>query len=74
LASLVHQSGKACGKATRTFLQGYDKEDAAYWNVACENGRSYCFQVPADPAANTRILDCSFMKSIGVECFKKFNN
>ena len=71
LAALLHQSGKACGEAVRTFLQGYDSDGAAYWNVACSNGLSYNIQVPADPTANTRILDCVIMKAIGVECFKK---
>ena len=50
-ANLLHQSGKGCGKATRTFLQGYDKDGAAYWNVSCSNGQSYNVQVPANPSA-----------------------
>lgn len=72
--NLLHQSGEGCGKVTRTFLQGYDKDDAAYWNVSCNNGQSYNVQVPANPSANTKIMECSIMKSIGVECFKKFSN
>jgi len=71
LTTLLHQSGKACGEAVRTFLQGYDSDGAAYWNVACTNGQFYNVQVPDDPAANTRILECGIMKAIGVECFKK---
>jgi hypothetical protein len=74
LSNLLHQSGKGCGKATRTFLQGYDKDNAAYWNVSCNNGQSYNVQVPEDPSAKTRIMECSIMKAIGVECFKKFSN
>lgn len=74
LANLIHQSGKGCGKATRTFLQGYDKDNAAYWNISCSNGRSYNIQVPSEPSAKTRILECSVMKAIGVECFEKFSN
>jgi len=74
LANLLHQSGKGCGKATRTFLQGYDKDNAAYWNVSCNNGQSYNVQVPANPSAKTRIMECSIMKAIGVECYKKFSN
>ena len=74
LANILHKSGKGCGKATKTFLQGYDKEDAAYWNVSCNNGQSYNVKVPANPSAKTRIMECSIMKAIGVECFKKFRN
>jgi len=55
-------------------MQGYDKDDAAYWNVSCNNGQSYNVQVPANPSAKTRIMECSIMKAIGVECFKKFSN
>jgi len=74
LTNLLHQSGKECGKATRSFLQGYDKDDAAYWNVACTNGQSYNVQVPSNPSAKTRIMECGIMKAIGVECFTKFSN
>lgn len=71
---LLHQSGKGCGKANRTFLQGYDRDDAAYWNVSCTNGQAYNVQVPANPSAKTRIMDCGVMKAIGVECFQKLRN
>lgn len=74
LTNFLHQSGYECGKATRTFLQGYDKDDAGYWNIACSNGQSYSVQVQADPSGKTRILECSIMKMIGAECFKKFSN
>lgn len=74
LANLLHQSGKGCGKANKTFLQGYDKDNAAYWNVSCNNGQSYNIQVPESPSAKTRIMECSIMKAIGIECFTKFSN
>lgn len=70
LADVLHQSGKGCGSATRTFYQGIDRDSAAYWNVACSNGESYNVQIPADPAKNTRILECALMRTVGVECFK----
>lgn len=74
LAKLLHQSGKSCGTVTRTFLQGFDKEDAAYWNAACSNGQSYNVKVPANPSAKTRILECEILKIIGTECFTKLQN
>ncbi|MFV8819680.1 hypothetical protein [Haliea sp. E17] len=72
--NVLIQSGKPCGKVTRTFLQGSDKDDAAYWNVACDNGQSYVVQIPADPTSKTRVLDCSLMKAMGSECFTKFSS
>jgi len=74
LANLLHQSGKSCDKATQTFLQGVDSDDAAYWNVFCSNGQSYNIQVPSNPSVQPGILECSIMKDIGVECFKKLES
>ncbi len=74
ITKLLYQSGESCGKAIRVFLQGYDRDAAAYWNVACNNGQAYSIQVSADSSGNTRITGCSILKAIGVECFKKFNN
>ena len=71
LQNLLNESGKECGNAIKTFMQGHDKEDSVYWNVLCSNGKSYSIQIPADPAANTRILECDVLKAIGIECFKK---
>ena len=62
------------GRLLELFLQGFDKDKAAYWNVKCLNGRAYTIQIPSDPFANTRILDCNIMKSLGIECFKKFTD
>jgi len=72
LAGLLRQSGRDCGNSTRIFLQGYDREDSAYWNISCSNGRSYNILVQSNPLANTIIMECSAMKDIGIECFKKF--
>jgi len=74
MTNLLHKSGKGCGKATRVFLQGYDRDAAVYWNVACNNGQEYSIQVSADSSGSTRITECSILNAIGVECFKKFNN
>lgn len=72
LASFIRQSGRECGNSTRIFLQGYDREDSAYWNISCSKGQSYNILVQANPLANTIIMECSAMKDIGIECFKKF--
>ena len=73
LANLLRQSGRDCSSVFRMFLQGYDSEDVAFWNVTCSNGQSYNILVNANPEANTLIVNCSNMKAIaGIECFKKF--
>lgn len=74
LGDVLSQSGKSCGEVTRTFLQSTDRDDAAYWNVQCSNGSAYNIQVPADPAAKTRIMECELMDVIGVPCFKKMED
>ena len=74
LAVIVHRTGIECGEVTQSFLQGYDKEDAAYWSITCSNGQSYGVQVQSDPNAISRVLKCSIMKSMGVECYKQFSD
>lgn len=72
LANLLAASGKDCGQATRSFFQGFDKDKAAYWNVECSKGTAYNIQIIDDNRGSTRILECSVMKAMGIECFKKF--
>jgi len=74
LATIINRTGRECDEVIQTFLQGYDKEEAAYWNVSCSNGKSYNVQVQSDPNTNSRVLECEIMKTMGVECFKKFND
>ncbi len=70
LGEVLNASGKSCD-ATKTFYQGMDSESTAYWDVACTNGKSYVIQVPSDINAKTRIMECSLMKMIGVDCWIK---
>lgn len=65
-------SGEPCGRVTKTFFQGFDKEQTAYWNVACSNKREYSISIENDSQGTTGIMDCPFLEAIGVECFKKF--
>jgi len=71
LSELLHKSGKACGKATKVFLQGKNRDGATYWNVSCSNGQSYAIQIPVNPLKNTRILECSIMRALDINCFEK---
>lgn len=70
LGKLLDKSGKPCA-ATKSYHQGFDKENTSYWNVACSNGSSYAIAIREDVDAKTRILDCSVLQTIGIPCFKK---
>ena len=70
LSEILHKSGKGCGKATRVFLQLKDK-DVTYWNISCSNSQSYAIQIPTNPSENTRILECSIMRALNINCFEK---
>lgn len=70
LTNLLHKSDKGCGKVTRAFLQGNDKDDSAYWSVSCKNGQSYSIEIPASPSANSSIFKCEAMVKSDFECFK----
>jgi hypothetical protein len=71
LLKVINHEKHRCDKLTRTFLQGYERDDAAYWNVSCGNGHSYNIQVQPSKSLVTRVADCELMKKAGVECFKK---
>jgi hypothetical protein len=69
LSNIINAAGEPC-LPTESFFQGMDLYDAAYWNIACTNGKSFTIQISAS-SVNT-IFPCVAMKSIGAECFKKF--
>jgi len=64
-------SGESCDQVTETFFQGFDKEDTAYWNVACSNNFAYGISMKNDTQGTTSIMDCPMLKVLGTECFKK---
>jgi hypothetical protein len=70
--------GEECDSVKLSFFQGLGVDDtlsprAAYWNVACCNGRSFVIMVRNDAVGSSKILDCAILKLVsGVECFKKF--
>ena len=72
LAGILQTSGKACATVSRSFLQGTDENQAAYWNAECSGGETYVIQIP--PSNKTRVLECKIMAMIGVECFTRFEN
>ncbi len=72
LAGILQTSGKTCATVSRSFLQGTDENQAAYWNAECSGGETYVIQIPV--SSQTRVLECKIMAMIGVECFTRFEN
>ncbi len=70
LAGILQTSGKTCATVSRSFLQGTDEDQAAYWNAECSGGETYVIQIPVNN--RTRALECKIMARVGVECFTRF--
>ncbi|ARB92332.1 hypothetical protein [Legionella longbeachae] len=71
LGNIVNSAGLPC-TPTQSFFQGLDSFGAAYWDIACADGRSFVIQIMNNAAATTTIIQCSAMQSLGVTCFKRF--
>lgn len=71
LARIVESSGHACRTVARTFFQGEDAKGNVFWNIECEEGRSYAVLIKNDVGGSTRVLSCARLKAMGGgECFK----
>ncbi|KTD13604.1 hypothetical protein Lgra_0896 [Legionella gratiana] len=71
LGNIVNSAGEPC-VPIKSFFQGLDLYGAAYWNVACTDGRAFVIQIANNAAATTTIIRCSAMQSLGSPCFKGF--
>jgi len=73
LGQLLNSSNITCEEPSRSFFQGLNNTDGtAYWDVACSDGKSYAIVIDATASGNTKILDCSVMKSqANIDCFVK---
>jgi hypothetical protein len=81
LAHTVRQQAFLLGKivqegcvGNRVFYQGMDKERDAFWSVGCKNGRSYQVELRPDSTGSGKILECSFLKRVGLNCFVKLKD
>ena len=71
--ALLRKNHEPCDSAVKNFFQGMDQLKTAFWNVTCQNKKSYLIQVKADKTGSTIIMDCDALKVFtGKECFKKF--
>jgi len=68
---ILTESGKAC-VGTKTFFQGKDSENSAYWSVRCDNGKEYQVLVPRSVDAKTRAMECELLKVMGLSCWKRY--
>lgn len=73
LAKWLASNGENCPSVSRTFYQGSDNRDAAYWNAECAGGKSYQIQFPGSTSASPKLMDCAILKAVnGGKCFSKF--
>lgn len=70
LAGILQINGKVCETVSRSFFQGTDENQAAYWNAECSGGGSYVVQIPVDK--RTRVIECMITEMVGAPCFTPF--
>ena len=58
----------------RAFYMGMDKEHDAFWSVGCTNGQSYEVEVHPDSTGSGKVLECSFLKLVHINCFEKLSD
>jgi hypothetical protein len=73
--TFLSRGHQACpGGVVRTFFQGMDPQNAAYWDAACQKGMLYSIRVSPDAAGSTKILACHVQEKMsGVPCFVSFS-
>ena len=65
-------SGKEC-RVQKPFLQGHHVgEDGYFWNVRCKRGEDLAIYL--QPNGNSRILECSILAQLGLNCFIKLED
>lgn len=74
LGWVAQKAGFKCTGA-KTFFQGFDADQAAYWNVRCTNGKEYGVQIAADAGGSTSVLECNLLEFLTKgKCFQKFDD
>jgi len=71
LGNIINAAGEPCTPG-QVFFQGLDVYGAAYWDIACSEGRAFVIQIMNNAAATTTIVRCNAMKSLGATCFTDF--
>ena len=72
MRDVLANSGKSCNGVDKLFFRGFDADNAAYWSVGCFGNQDYQVQIPDDPKAKTKILECELLKSLNIDCWTKF--
>lgn len=60
----------SCDEPRRTFFQGFDKDDVAYWNVTCGEGATYRVGVYPDAKGSTGVVTCDLQAALGAPCYE----
>ena len=64
LTVLLYESREKCDVVVKNFFQGFEPEGGAFWNVKCQNGKSYMILIENDDRGSTRVMDCKQIKSL----------
>jgi hypothetical protein len=68
LTEFMARSGDSC-MVKKSFFQGFDDRNSAFWSVACSNNKAYSVMLNDD--GSSMIFDCKVLKAkMKIDCFK----
>ena len=71
LGTILTRSGEAC-TVTRSFFQGFDKQQNAFWSVSCTSGKDFSMMLYNDTGGTVTLTDCKVLRALAKhDCFKK---
>ena len=67
----VSSAGYSC-TSTGYFFKGIDQQDGAgYYGVLCDSGTHYMVSFPRNPDASSRVVECSLLATLQIDCFSE---
>lgn len=73
LGLVVDGGENSCIGASKSYFQGFDENNAAYWNITCSDGARYGVQIAADSGGSSRVMECSLLAYLDIECYKRLD-
>jgi hypothetical protein len=71
MAMAISGAGYSCGGTPSHEFKGM-YEGAGYHLARCDDGSAYLVLVPADLNEEPTVLDCAIAKTLGADCFAKW--
>jgi hypothetical protein len=70
LTEFMARSEESC-MVTKSFFQGFDDRNTAFWSVSCSNKKAYSIMLNDD--GSNVVRDCKAQKTVmKIDCFKAF--